>query len=271
VVQAMSGIVYATGNPGEPMRVGVPIADVMGAMACVQGVLLALEARHSTGLGQWVDISMLHALMLANTSRLAELLSSGQEPIGQGTAHNLVAPYQVFDTADGQVIAGSWTEDTWPRLCRAIGLPELADDPRFTDNVLRVRNRDELAAIVGGVLRQESTAHWEDRFHQERALFGPVLPIGQAITHEQTVGRPAVVTLPHPDLGTVTVPDPPSAILLHGTPGAVSLPAPRLGEHTHEILAEFGLGDSDIDDLLATRTVSGMSPRREPAVANSPA
>jgi crotonobetainyl-CoA:carnitine CoA-transferase CaiB-like acyl-CoA transferase len=246
VVQAMSGLFYITGYPDVPVRVGAPIADVVGAMAAVQGIVMALYARTASGQGQWVDVSMLHALMLAHTTRLAEYFATGKEPIGQGTAHNLVAPYELFETADGVVIAGSWAEDTWPRFCTAIGRPELAGDERFTSNVFRVRNRPELAEIIKGELKKLTTEEWEKRFHAAKALFGPLLPISQAISHPQMEGRPAVVEISHPVYKTVKVPNPASAVRLHGTPAAVTLPPPRLSEHAAEILTDLGYGTDEI-------------------------
>jgi crotonobetainyl-CoA:carnitine CoA-transferase CaiB-like acyl-CoA transferase len=248
VIQAMSGLFYVTGFPDAPVRVGVPIADVVGAMAAVQGIMMALYARTASGLGQWVDVSMLHALMLAHTTRLAEFFATGSEPAGQGTAHNLVAPYELFQTADGVVIAGSWAEDTWPRFCTAIGRPELATDERFTSNVLRVRNRGELTGIIKPELKKLSTAEWEKRFHAAKALFGPLLPISQAIDHPQMEGRPAVIEIAHPAHKTVNVPNPAAAVRLHGTPGAVTLPPPLLSEHAHGILTDLGY---DADEIAA--------------------
>ena len=249
VIQAMSGVLWVTGNPGDPVRVGVPIGDVMGAMSSVQGVLMALLARERTGEGQWVDVSLLHALAFTHTTRLAELYSTGREPEGQGTAHSLVAPYEVFPTSDGQVIAGAWTEDTWPRFCDALGRPDLVDDPRFATNLLRLANRPALREVVTGIMQEATTASWEVEFFRAKALFGPVLSISEMLSQEQMAGRPAVVDLIRGDGREVSVPDSTSAIRMHGTPGKVALAPPLLSEHGREILAEAGLTDAEIDAL----------------------
>lgn len=255
VIQAMSGLLGVTGHPGDPVRVGVPIGDVMGAMASVQGVLFALFARERTGEGQLVDVSLLHTLALTHTTRLAEYYATGKEPGGQGTAHSLVAPYQLFKTADGEVIAGSWAEDTWPRFCRAIGRPDLEKDPRFKTNVLRVRNRDALVAIIDEIMRRRTTAEWQREFHAAKALFGPMLSVSAMIGHEQMADRPAVVPLDHPARTPVSVPNPASAVRLHGTPGAVTLAPPLFSEHARVILTELGLSEGEVEALGKTGVV----------------
>jgi len=267
VIQAMSGVISVTGNPGDPVRLGVPMGDIMGAMSGLQGVLMALLARERTGEGQWVDVSLLHALAFTHTTRLAELYATGREPEGQGTAHSTVAPYEVFPTADGPVIAGSWTEDTWPRFCVALGRPELATDPCFATNQRRLANRPELRAVVTEIMLQRTTAEWEAEFARASALFGPVLTISQMLEQEQMAHRPAVTELTCADGRVVNVPDSTSAIRLHGTAGAVVQPPPLLSEHAEEILAELGLSADEVEDLAASGVVRlPVVKRGEPVV-----
>ncbi|TQC48815.1 CoA transferase [Rhodococcus sp. WS4] len=251
VIQAMSGLLRVTGHPGDPVRVGVPIGDVMGAMSSIQGILMALFARERTGEGQWVDVSLLHSLALTHTTRLAEYYSTQKEPAGQGTAHSLVAPYELFKTADGEVIAGSWAEDTWPRFCRAIDRPDLENDPRYATNVLRVRNRAELAALISEVMAKKTTAEWQEKFHAAKALFGPMLTMSQVLSFEQMDDRPAVVDVAHPVIGAVSVPNPASAVVLHGTPGGVRLAPPTYSEHARAILDEAGYDETEIAEMGA--------------------
>ncbi|MBS45656.1 MAG: hypothetical protein CMH83_21280 [Nocardioides sp.] len=261
VIQGMSGVIQVTGQPGDPVRVGVPIGDVMGAMSSIQGILMALLARERTGEGQWVDVSLMHALAFTHTTRLAELLATGNEPGGQGTAHSMVAPYEMFETADRPVIAGSWTEDTWPRFCAALGMPELVDDPRFATNQRRLANRPALREVVTAVMRSRTAAEWETEFHRASALFGPVLTISQMLAQAEEALRPAVVDMTRGDGSVVTVPDSTSAVRMHGTPGTVRRPPPLLSEHAQEVLAEIGLDETAIDDLARRGVV------RLPAVA----
>jgi formyl-CoA transferase/CoA:oxalate CoA-transferase len=143
VVQAVSGVMGVTGEEGgPPVLVGVPIADYAGSMQVIEGVLLGLLARMKTGLGQRIDISMLQGLMTALTTRLATYWATGDVPVRLGGAHSAVAPYNVFPASDGWIVAGVWgAGEAWPRFCAAIGRPDLADDPRFLDNKMRVDNR----------------------------------------------------------------------------------------------------------------------------------
>jgi crotonobetainyl-CoA:carnitine CoA-transferase CaiB-like acyl-CoA transferase len=256
VIQAMSGVLWVTGHPDDPVRVGVPIGDVMGAMSGVQGILMALLARERTGEGQWVDVSLLHALAFTHTTRLGELYGTGREPGGQGTSHSMVAPYEVFPTSDGPVIAGSWTEDTWPRFCAAVGRPDLADDPRFATNLLRLANRPALRAVITEIMEKRTTAQWETEFYREKALFGPVLTISDMLAQEQMAARPAVVDVTRGDGRIVKVPDSTSAVKLHGTPGAVVKPPPLLSEHAYEILADLGLSTEEVEDMGSRGVVS---------------
>lgn len=249
VIQAMSGLISVTGQPGDPVRVGVPMGDIMGAMAGLQGILMALLERNSSGEGQWVDVSLLHALSFTHTTRLAEYYATGNAPGGQGTAHSTVAPYEVFPTADGPVIAGSWTEDTWPRFCEALGQQALAVDRRFATNPLRLANRPELRTIVTDVMEQRTAAEWEVEFGRARALYGPVLTVPQMLEQPSMEDRPAVKEVVCADDRVVTVPDSTSVIRMHRTAGAVTQAPPLLSEHAVEILDELGLGADGIRDL----------------------
>ena len=249
VIQAMAGLIWLTGHPGDPVRVGVPIGDVMGAMMSMQGILMALIARERTGEGQWVDVSLLHALALTHTTRLAELHSTGREPCGQGTAHSTVAPYEVFPTVDGQVIAGSWTEDTWPRFCDALSRPDLVADPRFATNALRLTNRAALRSVVTQIMQRRTTAEWQAEFHRAKALFGPVLTISETLAHDCMATRPAVTEITRGDGRNAVVPDSTSALRMHGTPGRVAQPPPLLSEHARDVLGEVGLSPDEIEQL----------------------
>ena len=267
VIQAMSGVVAVTGHPGDPVRVGVPVGDIMGAMGGLQGILMALLARERTGEGQWVDISLLHALAFTHTTRLAELYATGKEPGGQGTAHSTVAPYEVFRTADGPVIAGSWTEATWPRFCVALGRPELATDERFSTNQRRLMNRPELRAVVTEIMERRTKAEWNEEFARAGALFGPVLTISEMLEQDQMAHRPAVKTLTCSDGRVVTVPDSTSAIRMHGTAGDVVKPPPLLSEHAEAVLAELGMSAEEIEGLGARGVVRVRTHSRGESVA----
>jgi formyl-CoA transferase/CoA:oxalate CoA-transferase len=177
--------------------------------------------------------------------------------VRNGSAHSLVAPYQAFETADGHIVAGSWTQDSWPRFCNGIGLTDLIDDSRFATNPARVHNRVELTRILQDEFRTRTSADWEERFHRENALFGPVLTFSQLFEHPQVQASGVLGSVEHPTLGRIPQLEP--AIRLSETPGAIGAPPPLLGEHTREVLAGAGYTEAEVDDLIARR-IAGPPP-----------
>jgi crotonobetainyl-CoA:carnitine CoA-transferase CaiB-like acyl-CoA transferase len=265
VVQAMSGVMSVTGDAdGEPVLVGVPMADFTGAMVCFQGVLLGLAARERSGRGQKVDISMLHAMMFSLTTRLAGYLASGEDPARFGSAHSVVVPYQAFEASDGHFVAGVWVDTAWPVFCKAVGMPELADDPRYATNVDRVANRDELLALLAGHFRTRTTAEWEASFRAAGGLFGPVLTFSRLFEHPQIVASGAVGEVEHPTLGPLT--QLMSPIALSDTPGRLGAAPPLLGQHTEDVLREAGYDDREVrallDDAVALAAPDPVEPVR---------
>jgi crotonobetainyl-CoA:carnitine CoA-transferase CaiB-like acyl-CoA transferase len=262
VVQAMSGVMSVTGEAdGGPLLIGVPIADYAGAMTGAQAAMLGLLARGRTGRGQKVEVSMLQALISALTTRLASHWFAGEEPSRHGSQHSVVAPYQAFRTADGWAVAGVWgAGEAWPRFCEAIERPDLVDHPDFETNELRVANRDRLNHQLDPIFLRRSTAEWRTRFHDARALFGPIHSIPEAVTQEQVVFNAFVTDVEHPTLGVIPQLRP--VIELADTPGEIAAPPPLLGEHSVEILAEAGYAQGDIDRMLEEGVI--LAPERMP-------
>ena len=254
VIQAMSGIMSLTGETdGDPLLVGVPVADFTGAMMVIQGVLLALLARERTGRGQHVDISMLGGLLFSLTTRLASYWATGDDSQRHGHAHSVVAPYQTYETADGRVVAGAWAPEGWPRFCAALGRPDLVDDARFAVNTDRVANRDVLNAELVPLFKEHTTAEWEEIFHRERALFGEVCTIARALAHPQAQTLDMVQSVDHARVGTI--PQLATPIKLSDTPAQLRLPPPMLGQHTAEVLAQAGCSAEEIARLVESGTV----------------
>jgi formyl-CoA transferase/CoA:oxalate CoA-transferase len=254
VVQAMSGVMSLTGEAGrDAVLVGIPVADFASAMVAVQGALLGLLARERTGRGQRVDVPMLAALAFGLTTRLATYWGSGKEPQREGSSHSAVAPYQRYRAKDGDIVAGAWTLDSWPRFCTAVGLPELFDDPRFADNIARMKNRAALNEILDAAFLQRTVVEWERIFHEATALFGPVLTVPQVLEHPQIKALGIVQSVVHPKLGAIPQLAPP--IFMSDTPGGIRRPPPMFGEHTAEVLGELGYASNEIDRLAGTGVV----------------
>lgn len=254
VIQAWSGVMSVTGErEGGPLLVGVPLADYTGAMLAVQAVALALFARERTGRGQKVEVSMLAGLLSMLSTRLANYWASGEDPLRLGSANSIYVPYQVFRTADGYAMAGSFGGDSWPRFCRALGLPDLLDDARFLTNRSRFEHRDELIPTLQERFLEESSAGWEARFRAAGALFAPVKSVAEILEHEQVRAMGLVQSMEHPSVGTIPQLGPP--LELSATPAAIRRPPPRLGEHSREVLGEAGYTDREIDELCAAGIV----------------
>jgi formyl-CoA transferase/CoA:oxalate CoA-transferase len=251
VVQAMSGVMSVTGEAdGGPLLIGVPIADYAGAMTGAQAAMLGLLARERTGRGQKVEISMLYALMSALTTRLASHWFAGEHPARHGAQHSVVAPYQAFRTSDGWAVAGVWgAGDAWPRFCEAIDRPDLVDHPDFDTNDKRVANRTALNAILDPIFATRTTAEWRDRFHDARALFGPIHSIPEAVTQDQVQHAGFVTEVDHPTLGPIPQLRP--VIDLAETPGDIAGPPPLLGQHSFEVLEEVGYAREELDQMVA--------------------
>ncbi|CAN5261047.1 CaiB/BaiF CoA-transferase family protein [soil metagenome] len=254
VVQAVSGVMSLTGEVGgDPLLVGIPVADFSSAMVAFQGALLGLLARDRTGRGQRIDVPMLGALAFGLTTRLASYWADGVEPARNGSAHTAVAPYQLYHAADGDVVAGAWAADSWPRFCRAVGMPELETDARFATNGVRVKNRRDLNLILNDVFSQRTVAQWEDAFRDADALFGPVLTIGKLLEHPQMKAMGMLGSVEHPRIGTI--PQLSSPIFMSDTPSSMRRAPPLFGQHTREVLGELGFSDSQVAEFLFRKVV----------------
>jgi crotonobetainyl-CoA:carnitine CoA-transferase CaiB-like acyl-CoA transferase len=250
VIQATSGVMSVTGEPdGGPLLIGVPVADYTGAMLCVQAVALALFARERTGRGQLVEVSMLGGLLAMLSTRLANYWASGEDPVRMGSANSIYVPYQVFRTADGYVMAGSFGGDSWVKFCTALGMPELAEDDRYRSNRSRFEHRDTLIPMLEERFATRTTDEWEPDFRDAAALFAPVRSIAEILAHPQTESLGLVGSVEHPTVGTIPQLGPPLA--MSGTPAAIRLPPPLLGEHTREVLTDYGFTPDAIEALLA--------------------
>ena len=238
MMQAMSGIMSVTGpEDGPPHRLPLAICDIGAGMFAAIGILAALQARTRSGTGQQVDTSLYEAGISFGLYEAAHLFATGERPARLGQAHRGGAPYQVFRTADGWVTIGPNTQKLWRTFCATIGRGELAQDPRFRDNPARVANRKALVALLEEVLARHGTAHWVDLLNDAGVPVGPVMTYDEVFADPQVKAREMVAEIEHPVAGpmrTLGIP-----VKLSATPGRLRRPAPGLGEHGAEILAEL--------------------------------
>ncbi len=239
-----------TGEPDhDPVLIGVPISDFTGSLLLVQGVLLALESKRRTGLGQKVDVSMLAGTISALSTRLATYWATGLDPKPAGSSHNVVVPYQAFHTKDGYVVAGVWgAGKSWPQFCEAIEQPQLVNDERFATNEHRMANRLDLIRLLEPIFCQRTSSQWEERFRHAGALFGRVNSVSEALSQPQVQHDGLVVEVDHVALGPIPQLAPP--IRFSQSSAGVRAAPPVLGQHTREVLEEAGYTRHEIDGFL---------------------
>lgn len=255
IAQAMSGVMSVTGEPdGEPLRFGVASADLGAGMWVVIGILAALSSRQQTGRGQHVDVSLLDGQMSWLTYVAQNFFASGEMPRRFGSAHPNIVPYQGFRTGEGDLMVAVGNDSLWRRFAQVVGLGEVAEDPRFRRNRDRVRNRDDLLAMVEKALAERSAAEWSELLHEAGVPVGPIHTVPEALAQPQALAREMVVDLPHPSEGAIRTLG--SPVKLSGTPARLRHASPRLGQHTDEVLEGLGLDRDEIDRLRADGSVA---------------
>lgn len=254
IIQAMSGLMSVTGESGgQPVKVGVPAADMTAALVAVQGILLALLSRSRTGHGQRVDVSLLDSLFFFQTVPWAMYLVSGRSPGRQGSAAPYSSPNEVYPTADGFLMVAAYWPDRWKRLTRILGCPELMDDPRFFDVGARVTNRQALFEALAERFRLRTTKEWQQILEAEDILCAPVMDYDQLAQIPHVLSLERFPRLDHPAIGPTPGVRMPAR--LSESPSHPQGPSPLVGEHTREILAEAGYARGQIETLVAEGAV----------------
>ncbi len=256
IAQGMTGLLSVTGEgPGRPpVKCGPPLTDITAGILGAMGVVTALYAREKTGVGQRVDTSLYEAGLTQTFWQAAVALATGESPGPLGSAHPLAAPYEALPTADGWITVGGWNQVNWLRLVAAMDMGELAADPRFETNTDRMTNLGELRELLSARLGTASTETWLKRLEAAAVPAGPVSTMLEALRHPQTAARDMVVTVPQGDGTAETLGMP---VKMSDAPASVERGAPGMGEHTEEVLGEYGFGAGEIAELLRTGAVRG--------------
>jgi crotonobetainyl-CoA:carnitine CoA-transferase CaiB-like acyl-CoA transferase len=254
IAQGFAGLMSITGEPGRPpVKTGNSVADINAGILAASGILAAYVHRLKTGRGQVVDTSLMEAALQQTYWQAAIYFATGVSPGPTGSAHVLTAPYQAFRTRDGWINIGGANQANWERIAEVLGKREWCVDPRFATNSARMKHREDLAALMEQVLATRGSAEWLSLFDAAGVPAGPVHDMGAALGHAQTLARGMVVELTHPEAGATRALGCP--LHFSATPTRVDRAAPRLGEHTREVLAECGYDDAEIDVLAADGTV----------------
>ena len=259
VFQALGGLMSITGEAdllpgGGPQKVGIAIADVMTGMYATIAILGALNHRAAGGPGQYIDISLLDAIVALGGNQITGFFASGKVPHRYGNAHASLVPYQSFETQDGQIVVAVGNDRQWQRYCTAIERPDLAADPRWTRVEGRIVGRGELVPQLAESMRSRGTADWVQRLEAQDVPCGPINDYAQVFEDPQVQHRGLRVDLMRHDGGAVaTIASP---LRLQGTPVHYEQAPPLLGEHTAQVLGSLlGRSPAEIDALRQCEVV----------------
>jgi crotonobetainyl-CoA:carnitine CoA-transferase CaiB-like acyl-CoA transferase len=263
IAQGVSGLMSITGEAGRPpVKVGVPLTDLGAALFALAAILAALHYRNRTGLGQYIDTSLVEAGIALSVWESAEYFGLGVPPEPLGSAHRMLAPYQAVRCADGYITLAAGTDRLFQRLCEALGHPEWTAEPAFANDTLRVRNRAALIERLEAITAFEPRQQWLARFDAARIPCGPINTYAETFADPQVRARGMAVDIDHPTLGPLRALG--SPIKMSATPPSAGRRAPLLGEHTREVLHDVGCSDSEIRAVMAECGLGVQRPATAP-------
>lgn len=254
IAQAMSGLMSVNGAEGTPpMRVAQPITDLVAGLYCAFGIVSALRARDLNGVGQHVETAMMNGAISMMAYLASEHLATGKLPERTGNDHPLVAPYGLFETADGQIAVAPSNDVILKRFLEAVQLGHLMDDPRYDTNEKRFAQRSELTALINAALSADTQENWIARLNANGVPCGKVQNLAEAFEDPQVQAQEMVIEVDQPDHGPIRMLGFP--VKLSGTPCRVAHPAPKLGGDTREVLRDSGFENDEIEELIASSVV----------------
>jgi len=254
IAQGMGGLMSITGLPGQgPVRVGIPVADLTAGLFCALGIMVALLEREQSGEGQWVNTSLLQAQLFMLDFQAARWLIGHEVPKQAGNYHPTSIPTGVFKTTDGHINIATTGGAIWERFCRALGAEAMMQKPEYQTMKSRSQNRKALNAEIDTYTAKKSSAEWIEIFNKAGVPARPIYSIDQMFADPQVrhLGIAQDVTKQNGSKMTVVG----QPIALSRTPSKMAVPPPELGQHTDEVLAEFGFGASEIAALRKAKVV----------------
>jgi crotonobetainyl-CoA:carnitine CoA-transferase CaiB-like acyl-CoA transferase len=252
LVQGMAGMMSVTGYPdgepgGGPLRVGVPVADMLAGMNAIIAILAAIEHRHKSGKGQMIDISLFDSQAAALLNSASSWLN-GKVKLGRtGNDHPSAAPYGVYEVDDGHIIVATFNDREFVRLANVLGHPEWTTDPRFARNGDRVLNRPALKTAVREALKGKTRAEWVTILNAATVSAGPINDIEDIENDAHALARGMFISMETQDLGTIR--GIASPFRLSATPPDYRVAPPSLGQHTDEVLGELGITEAELQKL----------------------
>ena len=254
IAQGMGGLMSITGKPGEgPMRVGIPIADLCAGLFAAQGILVALIERQRSGMGQWVQTSLLQAQVFMLDFQAARYLMDGEVPGQAGNNHPTSIPTGVFRTRDGHMNLAVAGQEIWARFARALGRDDWLEDDRYKTATARSDNRDALGDEIEAITLTRTTAEWVDVMNDAGVPAGEINDIGQVFREPQVEHLGLAQPVKSRERGDTRLVGQP--ILMSRTPSHIAMPPPLAGEHSAEILAEIGYSEADIEAMKAAGAI----------------
>jgi len=250
IAQGMGGLMSVTGLPDQgPVRVGIPIADLCAGIFAAQGILVALLERDQSGRGQWVQTSLLQAMVYMMDFQTARWLVDGEVAVQAGNYHPTSIPTGVYKARDGYMNIAVFGGKIWERFCTTLGAPEWIGDPRFHDKAGRSVNRDALNAAINERLADRDRAYWIEHFNRDGVACGHINDMREVFAEAQVQHLGMVQEVVSPRLGPQRLVGQP--MTLQRTPSTLARAAPRRGEHTEEVLGELGLAPDDVARMQA--------------------